>query len=528
MVRGRRAIDPCAARQRTRSLPRTGTVTVLSLALRPISLQSDPRRPRDRRSCSLALCLLLLPALTGCDAFLGDWRLDASSAGSSSTGAGGSGGADGAGGGQTAAPLPAWCRFYGTPAEEVIYDVRLAKSGEGLLVAGQFAGELPLDPTIVPSGSTDGFLARFDFAGEPTLVSPLGASEYGVLAAAVAVEPDGLLGFGSFVGAAGRFGSDASGNSDVIVADFTGGPLLAAGSVATDGVSDADAAGDLLVFTGEAEAGMDFGTGPLSSGGYVAFMDRTSATVNAAVALGAGSSPGLGHMARFDAHGDVWVSAVLGGPGITDVVCGGRPLVTEVPGQSALFQLAPDGSCKRGRVLPTSLRGDIDMALVDGLRPLLSGRFLGELTVDDFHATSSGTETDAFVLVFDEEGQATQLTAYGGLGAEKPDEVVVSPSGFVFVVGEFAGQLTIGNVHAGSVDGEEDMFVLKLSPSGDPIWLRALGGAGRQTATGLALDAQGDLFVGGYAEGSLACASPAPQSSGGNDFYLMRFDGETL
>jgi hypothetical protein len=34
------------------------------------------------------------------------------------------------------------------------------------------------------------------------------------------------------------------------------------------------------------------------------------------------------------------------------------------------------------------------------------------------------------------------------------------------------------------------------------------------------------LFVGGYAEGSLACASPAPESAGGYDFYLMRFDAE--
>ena len=163
-----------------------------------------------------------------------------------------------------------------------------------------------------------------------------------------------------------------------------------------------------------------------------------------------------------------------------------------------------------------------------GARPALSGRFLGDLDVDDFHATSSGTETDAFVLFLDEQTKATGLTTYGGLGAEKPNEVVVAPSGFVFVVGEFAGELVVGDVHASSVEDEDDVFVLKLSPAGEPVWFRAFGGVGRQTATALTFDAAGDLFVGGNAQGSLACASPAPESAGADDFYLMRFDADSL
>lgn len=477
------------------------------------------------RSQLLGAWLALCPALAGCDAFLGDWRIAAGT--TTGAGAGGAGG-DGGGGGTIAAPLPSWCRFYGTGDEETIWDVRLAGDGKSLVGAGQFAGNLPLDVTVSAAGANDGFLARFDLAGEPTDVAPLGASEEGVLNVAVAAAPNRVVGLGSFKGTAGPFTSDANGNVDLIATDFTDGPLVTAGTSGADRTTDGDAFGGRLVLTGDCPAGLDFGTGALNSGGYIAFVDIAGETVEHAVALGAGSSPGSGHMARFDATGNVWASAVLGGPGVTDVVCGGQPLVTEAPGQSALLQLAPDGTCAVGRVLPTALLENADLVVIDGARPALSGRFSGNLEVDGFSATSTGTETDAFVLFFDETGQATGLTAYGGLGAEKPNEVVVSPSGFVFVVGEFAGEMTVGDEHASSVEDEDDVFVLKLSPTGEPLWLRAFGGAGRQSATALTFDAEGDLFVGGNAEGSLACASPAPASAGLDDFYLMRFDADSL
>lgn len=478
-------------------------------------------------SAWLALC----PLLTGCDAFLGDWRIaggattDAGGAGGGTTGVGGAGGGAG---GSIAPPLPSWCRFYGTSDEETIWDVRVAADGTSLVGAGQFAGKLALDPSVSVAGATDGFLARFDLQGEPLDVAPLGASEEGVLNVAVAVAPNRVVGLGSFKGTAGSFTSDASGNLDLVATDFASGPLFAAGTTSADRTTDGDARGDRLVLTGDCPAGLDFGTGPLNSGGYVAFVDLASESVDHAIALGAGSSPGSGHMARFDGEGNVWASAVLGGPGVTDVVCAGRPLVTEAPGQSALLRLGPDGTCLVGRVLPTALLENADLILAEGARPVLSGRFSGTLDVDGLTATATGTETDAFVLFFDEAAQATRLTAYGGLGAEKPNEVVVSPSGFVFVVGEFAGEMVVGTEHASSVEDEDDVYVLKLSPTGEPLWLRAFGGAGRQSATALTFDAQGDLFVGGNAEGSLACASPAPASAGLDDFYLMRFDADTL
>jgi len=470
----------------------------------------------------LAFSLLL----TGCDAFIGDWRLQASA--SAASGAGGGAGAGGGGGGTTAPPLPSWCRFYGTPGEETIWDVRLARDGMGLVGAGQFAGKLALDPTVIAGGASDGFLARFDLEGEPTEVAALGASEEGVLNVAVPAPPDRVVGLGAFRGTLGPFTSDASGHLDLVASDFATGPLVAAGTTGVERTNDGDATGDRLVLTGDSAAGLDFGHGPLTSGGYVALVDLATSTVDVAIALGAGTSPGVGHMARFDDAGNVWVSAVLGGPGVTDVVCGGASLVTETPGQSAILELATDGTCKVGRVLPTSLLENADLFLVDGARPALSGRFLGDLDIDEFHATSSGTETDAFVLFLDEQTKATGLTTYGGLGAEKPNEVVVAPSGFVFVVGEFAGELVVGDVHASSVEDEDDVFVLKLSPTGEPVWFRAFGGVGRQTATALTLDAAGDLFVGGNAQGSLACASPAPESAGADDFYLMRFDADSL
>ncbi len=339
---------------------------------------------------------------------------------------------------------------------------------------------------------------------------------------------DPPLGGGNYVGTAGAFSSTPGGSGDVMLFDAGSGPLLAAGTSDNDTVVDGDVHGDRLVFTGGSGAGLDFGEGPAPSGGYIAFASRAAGMVDAAIALGAGSSDGTGHMARFSPAGDVvWASSRLAGPGETDVLCDGTLLSTEATEQWAILKLSPAGECVAGRVLPVEVQIDPDIAVRADGGLVVSGRFSETLTIDGLSVGPAQSDSDAFVAVVDPELTFTSMFTYGGAGNERPNEVIVSPDGSTFVAGEFSGAMTVGTKTVASVD-DGDVYVMKLDPSLAPSWLRVFAGSGLVTTSALTLDGAGNLFLGGSAEGSLECASPPPQSAGGRDMFLMRFDAQGL
>ena len=442
------------------------------------------------------------------------------------TGAGGAGGEGGVT--QIDPPAPAWCRFHGTVNNETLFDLRRAPADKGLVGGGGFTGPLVFDQALTPLGSSDGYIAYFDQSGEPGGAYQVGASQIGVVGSLVVSDAGQVFGLGTLVGDLGAFVGD--GSEDLFAFEAGVGPVLAAGTALSDGLFDGQTFGSFAYLTGDSDApGLDLGTGAISSGGVVAGLDLATSSVVWAIPLGAGNAPGSGHNIKVTASGDAWASVALGGPGLTDVVCNGENLVTTAPRQPALLKLGPDGVCTRGRLLPSEMFEDLDLAVLDGERPVLSGHFTGTMIVDGVEATSQAGLEDAFFAVFDDNGDLVTLTTYGGLGTETPNELVLDAAGDAYVVGEFLGSFRAGTMTAESLpDGAQAVFVLKMAPTGQIRWATAFGGDGYQAASALVLDVDGNLFVGGHTAGSIACASPAPQIVGGTDIFIMRFDAATL
>ena len=466
----------------------------------------------------------------GCGLFIEDWKTAGGTGGSggdaTSGGGAGAGAGDTGGGGGAGAPSPVWCRFYGTPADESLWDVRADADGRSLIGAAGIAGPITLGTLAEPAGSTDGILIRFDAAGEPAIFAQLGASDGGALSAVFPSVPP--IAGGYYVGTAGSFTSTPGGSGDLVLMDAADGPLVGAGTSASDHAVDGDARGDRVVFTGPSGAGIDFGDGPAPSGGIIGFASRSTGTVDAAIALGAGSSPGAGHMARFSPSGDVvWAAVALGGPGVTDVVCDGVALESVVEEQTAILKISADGECLVGRVLPPEVQAEPDIAVRDDGGVVVSGRFTETFTIDSVSAGPARSTTDAFVATVDGGGTFTAMFTYGSAGSERPNEVIVGALGDIFVAGEFSGAMTVGSETVASVD-DSDLYLMKLDSALGVGWLRALAGSGLQSASALSVDGTGNLYLGGSAEGSLACATPAPESAGGRDMFLMRFDAGDL
>jgi hypothetical protein len=111
-----------------------------------------------------------------------------------------------------------------------------------------------------------------------------------------------------------------------------------------------------------------------------------------------------------------------------------------------------------------------------------------------------GPRRDVFVLKLDANGKIVYSTLLGGSKNDEATTIALADDGTVYVGGvtwsdDFPG------VHAGQFGpgGAPDGFIARLRP-GDPASLQTvkIGGKGRDSISGLALDPAGNLFAAGY------------------------------
>lgn len=99
--------------------------------------------------------------------------------------------------------------------------------------------------------------------------------------------------------------------------------------------------------------------------------------------------------------------------------------------------------------------------------------------------------------------QTGWLITGGGGDADAGLDIAQDNAGYTYVVGFFSQSLTLGSAVL-TAKGGRDGLVVKVSPDGDVVWAKGLGGAGSDEARAVGLDAQGNLYlcgtIGGHAD----------------------------
>ena len=124
---------------------------------------------------------------------------------------------------------------------------------------------------------------------------------------------------------------------------------------------------------------------------------------------------------------------------------------------------------------------------------------------------------DSFVTKYNRNGVMQFTRQLGAVGAEtRGNEIAIDASGNVFVGGTTSGALD-GNALAGT----DDFFVTKYNSDGGKQFTRQLGVAGRETdGNGVAIDASGNVFVVGATGGAL----DGNTLMGSFDFFVTKFN----
>jgi enterochelin esterase-like enzyme len=106
---------------------------------------------------------------------------------------------------------------------------------------------------------------------------------------------------------------------------------------------------------------------------------------------------------------------------------------------------------------------------------------------------------DVVLVKYGPTGTKLWTREFGTSGTDRAYGLQLDPQGHPVVAGYTNGNLD-GN-HAGNGD---DVFVAKYDPSGTREWLTQLGTTAADRAYGLAVDAAGTVYAGGYTKGNLA------------------------
>ncbi|MDX1251207.1 MAG: SBBP repeat-containing protein [Gammaproteobacteria bacterium] len=143
--------------------------------------------------------------------------------------------------------------------------------------------------------------------------------------------------------------------------------------------------------------------------------------------------------------------------------------------------------------------------------------------------TYAGGDADAFVAKYDALGDEQWLRQFGAGGRDVASSVAVDAGGNVHVVGEVTGSLH-GRAYVGGV---YDAFVAKYDATGTWLWTDVFGArvgvfgtSNTDVARSVAVDTNGNVYVGGWTTGALDGDTTVGNHALGSmgDGFVVKYD----
>ena len=171
-----------------------------------------------------------------------------------------------------------------------------------------------------------------------------------------------------------------------------------------------------------------------------------------------------------------------------------------------------------------------DITLTPNGNQVISGLF--SYGVDfDVSVLSSVGETDAFVAYTDGLGNVIWVKQFGGTGADAAYANAVDGGGNVYVAGYYSGTMTVDGTTLSSTSASQDVFLAKLDPSGNLLWIRDFGGTDHDFLNDLAIDDNNNVVITGMFKQTVTIGSQTynsvwdpEENESSYDIFIAKYD----
>ncbi len=340
---------------------------------------------------------------------------------------------------------------------------------------------------------------------------------------------------------------DGSGNVYVTgymqgTADFGGGPISSAGSGDVF-LAKYDSAGSHIWSKrfGAADHQEAFGVATDAAGNAV-IVGRFQTSINFGGPTHVSAGDFDMFLAKFDPAGTLVWSKRFGNGFINE----GRGVAVDGAGNVVLVGFSAGATDFGGGALPNGGAYDVSVAKYDATgahlwsklmgttldqqgigagvdaagNVLVVGYFMGSLDLGGGAMASAGG-LDAFVGKFDAGGTFQWSKRFGDGSDQKALLVGADAAGNVTVAGYHVGSIDFGGGPIASV-GATDLFAAQLSGTGAHNWSGGYGSSGTDELTGLAVHSTGNVYLTGYASGSINFGGGPLAHAGAEDVVLAR------
>ena len=152
-----------------------------------------------------------------------------------------------------------------------------------------------------------------------------------------------------------------------------------------------------------------------------------------------------------------------------------------------------------------------DVAVGSDLKVYTTGQFSGTVNFDPTGATTTyefaSSSYDPYISALNSDGTVAWANFVKGPANERGQGVAVDSSNNVFLVGYFGGQNTdfnpTGTPSIPNYAGVRDIFLAKYNSNGVFQWVKTIGDTGNDYASGVDVDATGNIYVTGTFVGTV-------------------------
>ena len=134
-------------------------------------------------------------------------------------------------------------------------------------------------------------------------------------------------------------------------------------------------------------------------------------------------------------------------------------------------------------------------------------------------------DDDIYLVKYDENGSISWVKSYGNSGRERPTDMAIDINGNIYLVGHFNSNTIQFDSYTLTTNGGDDIFLIKIDPTGNVLWAKNYGTAGYEAAYSVSTDDVGNVyFIGHYNDNPITIDTISLSNQGGYDVVFAKLN----